>query len=215
MQLATASYKILYYPEFPKEMIETVGRTCYRSEDKITESSADGFADRMLENGHTAMVEFGGVVVVRFYVNRGVTHEIVRHRLCSFAQESTRYCCYSKSKFDGQITCIDPHPMLEMKHPGDADLQVTLFDEMCAAWRDAENHYLTLIKMGATAEEARSVLPIGLRSELNVQADFWEWHHILKQRTGKRAHPQMREVMIPLLRDFQSRTSGLWDDIVP
>lgn len=213
MELINAKYEILSYPAKPLEMIESVARTCYKSEAKMTPESAEKFVAKLIQNKHLAMVEFGGMIIVKFIVNRGVTHEIARHRQNSDAQESTRYCNYSKSKFGNQITCIDPYPMLATKHPGNAKLQTVAFDKMLEAWTTCERIYLELIDMGITPEEARSVLPIGLKSEMNIGANTRQWRHILMQRTSSRAHPQMREVMVPLLAEFRNRTPVLWDNL--
>lgn len=146
-------------------------------------------------------------VTVRFVVDRGVTHEIVRHRPASFAQESTRYCNYSKDKFGGQITFIIP----EFFQYG--------FPEWII-WKESmercERDYLKLIEMGVTPEKARTILPNSLKTELIMTAPCGEWKHFFKLRalnkTGK-AHPQMLEVSRPLLDDFKKTISVIFDDL--
>ena len=143
------------------ERIEKVGRTCYKSEDLITEESAPKFVEMLIKRGHEAMVEHGGMISVRFIVDRGVSHELVRHRIASFAQESTRYCNYSKDKFGNDLTFIEP---CFWKHGSNE--YATWFYEM----ERAERTYLRLIELGAQAQEARSVLPNSLKTEIVLSA---------------------------------------------
>lgn len=146
-------------------------------------------------------------VTVRFVVDRGISHEIVRHRPASFAQESTRYCNYGKDKFGGQITFIIP----EFFQYGTPAWKV---------WKESmercEADYLTLINMGVTPEKARTVLPNSVKTELIMTANCAEWKHFFNLRacnsTGK-AHPQMLEVVRPLLDDFKKLISVLFDDL--
>lgn len=212
MKLVRASYEILDYPKNALQNIERAGRTCYKSEDKITESSAVEFVKRILSRKHDAMLEFGGIIVVKFTSNRGFTHELVRHRLSSFAQESTRYVNYSKGKFGKGITCIDPTDVIneKVKHPLQ---QVKILSEMLIAWEQAERHYMNLIDLGAPPEIAREVLPIGLKAEIVIQANTREWRLIFKQRTSAAAHPRMRECTTPLLKELQTKIPVLFDDI--
>lgn len=146
-------------------------------------------------------------VTVRWVVDRGITHEIVRHRPASFAQESTRYCNYSKDKFGNQVTFIIPESFTE----GSPAWKV---------WKDAmecaEAYYFTLINMGVTPEWARGVLGTSLKTELIMTASCGEWIHFFNLRalnkTGK-AHPQMLEVSIPLLDDFKKTIYGVFDEL--
>lgn len=186
--------------------IEEDARTCYKSEDKIVEEeceSAKKLLERLIASGHEAMLEHSQLSV-KFICDRGVSHEIVRHRLCSFAQESTRYCNYSKDKFDNEITVIEPsfyHGRLQEY----------------ATWRlsceQCERTYFSLLETGSTPQEARSVLPHSLKTEIVVTANFREWRNILKLRTAPDAHPQIRELMIPLLYDLQDTIPVIFDDI--
>jgi len=170
---------------------------------------------------HEAMLEFGGMITVRFIVDRGVSHELVRHRVASFAQESTRYCNYSK---DEHISFIIP-PWINdtlnetYKYHKDIDWFQSTEDIaastanwlQCIAW--CESNYNTLLLNGWTPQQARSVLPNSLKTEINVSANIREWRHIFKLRTAKAAHPQMREVMQPLLDEFKILIPLLFDDI--
>ena len=213
MNIIKAGYEILR-PTPTKEaidavyrMIELAGRTCYKSEDKITETSSRKFVSNIIKHGHEAMIEHANMTV-RFTVDRGVSHELVRHRLASFAQESTRYCSYNKEKFGNEITVIEPFWLEE-----GSDLYKYWYDA-CA---NAEYCYLEMLKQGATAQEARTVLPNSLKTELVMTANMREWRNIFKLRaagvTGK-PHPQMLEVMIPLLRECQQLMPELFGDII-
>lgn len=188
--------------------IELAGRTCYKSEDKITSDSARKFVRALIKSGHEAMIEHASMTV-RFTVDRGVSHEIVRHRIASFAQESTRYCNYGQDKFGNEITTIEP-----FFFKGVANIRK--LDEWIAAMKDAEMHYFALIGLGATPQEARSVLPNSLKTELVVTANMREWRHFFKLRavgeTGA-PHPQMVEVALPLLKQCQELMPELFGDI--
>jgi len=212
MQLIEASFEILEYPEHPLEMIEKVARTCYQTAEKTGPGSAERMVKMLLDSGHHAMIEFGGWIVVRFVSNRGFTHEAVRHRPPSFAQESTRYCNYSKEKFGSEITCIDPASVLATTKLS-VEAQAIAKAKMIEAWVFCEGTYLDLIAMGVPAEISRDVLNIGLKAELNVGANVREWRHIGTMRATRRAHPRMRELMYPLFAEFRRRTPILFDDI--
>lgn len=210
--IINASFEILEYPEHPLEMIEKVARTCYQTAEKIGPGTAERMVKMLLESGHHAMIEFGGWIVVRFISNRGFTHEQVRMRLTSDAQESTRWCNYSKDKFGSQITCIDPASVLAMTKLSIED-QAWAKAEMIESWLRDEETYIRLTARGVPSEIARDVLPIGLKAELNVGANVREWMHIFKMRTSRRAHPRMRELMRPLLAEFRSMTPILWNQV--
>lgn len=186
------------------ERIEKVGRTCYKSEDKITPESAPTFVEMIIKRGHEAMIEHGGLISVRFIVDRGVSHELVRHRIASFAQESTRYCNYGKGKFGEELTFIKPCFWKEDTNE--------YFHWECAM-KKAENTYMSLIQMGAQPQEARSVLPNSLKTEIVVSANPREWRAFFKLRVADAAHPQMREVTRPLLDKFKELVPVLFDDI--
>lgn len=223
--------------------IEIAGRTCYKSKDKEVEAlekeieavrnsndlsnetknakidkltvllldaqnrSARNFVRGLIKRGHEAMIEHASMTV-KFTVDRGVSHELVRHRIASFAQESTRYCRYSDSKFGNEITVIKPCFWKEGSYKYTAWLDAMMY---------AERYYFDLLDAGAKPEEARTVLPNSLKTELIVTADFREWRQIFKLRaagtTGK-PHPQMQEVMIPLLKQCQDLMPELFEDIV-
>lgn len=193
--------------------IEEAGRTCYKSEDKITEGSAETMIEMLIDKGHESVLEHEHISV-RFICDRGVSHELVRHRLASFSQESTRYCNYSRDKFNNQITFIIPE-WIKLEE-GEYHGIVSTSDNDCRFLEHlerSESTYNHLIGMGWKPEEARSVLPNSLKTEIVVTANIREWRTIFKQRTSKKAHPQMRELMIPLLNDLKNRIPVLFNDI--
>ena len=183
-------------------LIELAGRTCYKSESKITEDSAEKFIRNILKRGHEAVIEHGSVTV-RFTCDRGVSHEIVRHRLASYCQESTRYCNYSKDGFGGEITVIEPSWCSE----GDPAYEV--WKKAC---QRAELAYFDLMSIGCSPQESRSVLPNSLKTEVVMTANMREWRHFLRLRTASAAHPDMREVAKMLLTEMKNRYPVFFED---
>lgn len=163
--------------------IERIARTCYKSFDKITDDSYKDFIKRLIERGHEAMLEFADLTVT-FITSRSIGNELVRHRLASFAQESTRYVKYT------DLEIIEPIWWKDTT----ASQQLIFTGHM----KNAENTYVSLLSLGWTPQQAREVLPNALRTEIVVKANFREWRHILKLRTDKAAHPQMRVLMSDL-----------------
>ena len=205
MKIIKASAEIIAFTPMLEQIIELGGRTCYKSEDKITEDSASAFIDKIKNFKHESVLEHGSITV-RFIVDRGVSHELVRHRLASFSQESTRYCNYGKNKFGSEITVIDPFPAFPHWQPH----QFNFWKEACEI---AESHYFLLLHNGASAQEARSVLPNSLKTEVMMTANPREWRHVFKVRCHRDAHPQIREVMIPLRDEFADRWPALFGDL--
>ena len=193
MRIVSASFELLSFTSDLETLIERAGRVCYKSEDKITADSSTKFIQTICKNKHESVLEHGSIIV-KIICDRGVSHELVRHRLASFSQESTRYCNYSKDKFGKEITVIEP-----CFSTWDTILR-DIWKESC---EQAEVYYFKLLEMGATPQEARSVLPSSLKTEIVITANLREWLHIFKMRTAKEAHPQMREIMIPLQKEFQ------------
>jgi thymidylate synthase (FAD) len=163
-------------PEGAKE-IEKAARVCYRSEEKMGDGSAAKMVKMLIGLGHEAMIEHG-VASFRIVTDRGISHEIVRHRLASYAQESTRYCKYREG-----IKVIRPSGMDQYQE---------------AVWRDAvllaETRYWEMLQEGAKAEVARSVLPTCVATVLVMTANFREWRHFLKLRGSAKAHPDIRRI---------------------
>lgn len=209
MKIIKPSFEVLtpISPFGIKELqhIEKIGRVCYKSEDKITEDgeSAKKFVAMLIKRGHEAMIEHGSISV-KFICDRGVSHELVRHRIASFAQESTRYCNYSQDKFGSELTFIKPCFWEE---------DSVQYGGWKAAMEHAESTYLNLLDFGATPQEARSVLPNSLKTEITITANYREWRNIFKLRTAAAAHPQMREIMCPLLDELKTKIPIIFDDI--
>ncbi len=187
--------------------IEKAGRICYKSEDKVTEDSAYGFVKRIIKNGHEAVIEHFSVTV-RVICDRGVTHEIVRHRLASYSQESTRYCNYSKDRFTNQLTFIEP-----CFWNRDTDSGKRKYEIWKNAMESSEKKYMELLELGASPQEARSILPNSLKTELLMTMNLREWRHFFKLRVAPASHPQMREIAIPMLAKFKELIPVIFDDI--
>ncbi len=189
------------------EKIEQVARTCYKSEGKIQEGSAAKMVASLIKSGHEAMLEHASVTV-KFVVDRGISHELVRHRLASFAQESTRYCNYSKDDFGSEITFIIPE-YLEYKSEG--------WNIWKESMKQAEDAYFKMLDFELSPQQARAVLPNSLKTEVVMTANLREWRHFFKLRalgtTGK-PHPQMLEVTVPLLEDMKNLIPVVFDDLV-
>jgi len=187
------------------KQIELAGRTAYKSEDKITEDSSVDFVVRLMQLGHLSVIEHQSITV-RITCDRGISHEIVRHRIASYTQESTRYCNYSKGKFGQEICVIKPCFWDE-------------HDEKFIVWKrsieEAEKAYNQLLNLGSTPQEARSVLPNSLKTEIVITMNLREWRHFFELRTSLSAHPQMREISIPLLNEFKGLIPIIFDDINP
>lgn len=185
--------------------IEKAAKTCYQSEGNITGDSYIKFIKKLIKIGHHSVLEHEKITV-RFVIDRGISHEAVRHRLSSFSQSSTRFCNYFKDRFDNEIKVIKP----------------LFWDEDSTEYRwwkeamfHAEKYYMELIKRGAKPQEARSVLPNSLATEIVITSNLRQWRTIFEQRAlNIKAHPQMREVMVPLLKEFQRRIPVIFDDLI-
>ena len=207
MRLIKPSYEILsdFNRNIKIKNLELYGRVCYKSEDRITDESAPKFVKMISEKGHLSIFDHV-FISVRFIVNRGFTHELVRHRIAAYSQESTRWCNYTKEKFGGHITFIIP-PHLSINHgiySHDYEIQAIgkeflWLHHMLAC----ETAYNQAIQSGWKSQEARGLLPIDLKTEIIMTANLTEWKHVFKLRTDEAAHPQMREIMIPLYNEFK------------
>lgn len=181
--------------------LELWARNCYKSEEKITEESAKAFIKARLQSKdpHEGIVEHEKVTV-RFICDRGISHEVVRHRMGSYLQESTRYCKYNS---DG-IVVIEPTFFVGNE---------TLYNIWLDAMQHCEKAYIALIENGAKPEEARTVLPNSLKTEIVITYNLASWRNFFRKRCSKRAHPQIRELAIPLLKEFQRLIPVVFDDI--
>ena len=228
--------------------IELAGRTCYKSEDLITPESAAKFVKMIVGREHLSVIEHC-IVTVKFIIPRGVSHEMVRHRIASYSQESTRYCNYSKTKFGNEITVIDQRPIIAekfgieliygtetvaktekmirvddsgqrlisslMNEENYVTLKTTkmLMDVWMTAMIDAEQRYLDLTKLGLSPEIARGVLPIDLKTEIVMTANLREWQYVFSKRCSPAAHPNMRQVMIPLHEEFRKVLPEIFGEV--
>lgn len=200
MKLIDQSYKVIDYPENILQKIEKIARTCYQSEEKIKPGSDEKLVKSLIKRGHHSMLEFGDITV-RFITNRGVTHELVRHRLCSFAQESTRYV-----RYDGDMEFIKP-----VWWPKDEIMYRPSHIRFIKYLEYVEATYKFLLTGDWQLQQAREVLPNALKTEIVVKANIREWRHIFSLRCSKAAHPQMREIMQRLLEDLRTRIPLVFD----
>jgi thymidylate synthase (FAD) len=185
-------------------MIEVAARTCYASQPRTrTAAERSAFIRSLIARGHESTIEHVSITV-RFVVDRGVSHELVRHRLAAFSQQSTRYCNYSQDRFGAEITVIRP------LFWADGSVEYLAWHKLCSA---AESTYLGLLAGGCTPQEARSVLPNSLATTVVMTANLREWRHVLRLRTASAAHPQMREVMCPLLETLAHWLPDIFGDI--
>lgn len=200
MRIIEPSWEFVRVPDGEDMLrhIEEAGRTCYKSEDRITPESARKFVAHAISIGHFSIIEHPSISV-RIITDRGVTHELVRHRIASFSQESTRYCNYGNKKFGGEITCIEP--TFKLTDPDRVLLEMI------------EGHYLSRLDEGLTPQEARYFLPNGLKTEIVVTCNVREWRHIFSLRTSSKAHPQIRALMADILGGFKKVMPVLFDDI--
>lgn len=183
--------------------LEICGRTCYKSENLITDASAAVFVENILKRGHESVIEHEKVTV-RVVCDRGVSHEIVRHRIASYSQESTRYCNYQKDKFGNELTFIKPVFWEESTPEYNIWYDTT---------QKIEENYMQLISMGAKPQEARSILPNSLKTEIVVTMNLREWRHFFKLRTSEAAHPQMREIAGMILKEFKNLIPVVFEDL--
>lgn len=208
MKIINPSYEILntINGEEMLRFIEKIGRVCYKSEDRITDDSAKSFVLALIKSGHESVLEHVSITV-KFICDRGVSHEIVRHRLASYSQESTRYCNYGKANADGKYTgltfirpCYWPENSYDM-------------DKWKKQMQAVELLYISYVNTGSTPEQARAILPNSLKTEIVMTANLREWRHFLKLRTARDAHPQIREIAVPLLKKMQNMIPVVFDDI--
>ncbi len=203
MEIIEPSFTILHPSEEDSramvQRIERAGRTCYKSEDRITADSAQRFVCRLIDSHHESVLEHESITVL-VVCDRGVSHEIVRHRIGAYSQESTRYVNYGKRG----MTVIKPC-FLRRDSEG--------FRLWLIAMEHAEAIYNLMLDNGCKPQEARAVLPNSLKTEIVITYNVRQWRHFFRMRTSKAAHPQMREIAVPMLGTFQSRFHPLFTDI--
>lgn len=188
-----------------QKLIELAGRTCYKSEERITDDSYKSFVNMICNtHKHHSVIEHASITV-KFIVNRGFTHELVRHRIASYSQESTRYCNYSKGKFNSSITCIDPQYYVP-------DLTTEQRQILIQSFINAEKSYFEALEKGVKPEIAREILPTGLKTEIISTMNLRAWLHVLKERTSNNAHPHIRTTMRELHEDFKKAMPIIFHD---
>ena len=212
MRVIKPSVEIIDMDDYERiiKKIEKIGRVCYKSEENISDGSAERFIGNILRRGHESVIEHEAVTV-RFICDRGVTHEIVRHRIASYSQESTRYCNYTSDKFGNEITVIDLAGgfAYDLSKAGDKKK----YEIWERSMKEAEKAYFEMLEAGATAQEARSVLPNSLKTEIVITMNLRSWRNFFRLRTEKAAHPQMREVANIALAEFKEKLPLFFEDI--
>lgn len=205
MNIIRPGYEIITPIDYESVLreLERIGRVCYKSEDRITDSSAAEFLSRIVGSGHESVIEHSRLTV-KFICDRGVSHEIVRHRIASYSQESTRYCNYMKDKFGSELSFIRPYFW------NDDQEKYSIWEE---TMQQIENSYNKLIECGAKPEQARSILPNSLKTEIVVTMNLRGWRNFFRLRTSGRAHPQIREIAVPLLRELAEKMPVFFNDI--
>jgi thymidylate synthase (FAD) len=216
MKIIKQSWEFMAYPdgEAILKLLEAAGRVCYKTEGKIGDGTAAEFIRKRIKTGHESVIEHANVSV-RIISDRGVTHELVRHRLASYSQESTRYCNYSKDSFDNEIAVILPVWLYDVYDEGatqDEAERRGYFAWLNAMW-DAQEYYMQLLKLGWSPQEARDVLPNGLKTEIIMTCNIREWRHFFKMRTSPAAHPQMKALAAAMLSGFKEAIPVLFEDI--
>lgn len=186
------------------QSLESAGRVCYKSESKGTPESTESFVRNLIKRGHESVLEHVSITV-HIECDRGVSHELVRHRLASYSQESTRYCNYGRDEWG--LTFIEPCFW---------DKSGIAYSIWLKAMLSAQNAYLEMLSNGASPQEARSVLPNSIKTEIRMTANLREWRHIFKIRalgTAGKPHPQMLEIMVPMLKEFNARIPVVFEDL--
>lgn len=183
--------------------LERYARVCYKSEDRMQGGHSSSFIKRILKGGHESVLEHEKITMM-LVTDRGVTHEVVRHRIGSYSQESTRYCNYHKDQFDQEISVIRPCFFSKEDPP------YSVWEKAC---QQAEAAYFSLLGGGASPQEARSVLPNSLKTELVVTYNIRQWRHFLALRASRAAHPQARQLAIPILLYLQRMLPDLFLDV--
>jgi thymidylate synthase (FAD) len=211
MKMIDQSWSWEWKPD-PKEAlarIERATRTCYKSEenmDDITPEQSEAFLDGVMDRGHLSVIEHSDASV-RIITNRGVTHELVRHRLAAYSQESTRYCNYSKSKFGQELTFIKPVWWKDGVKPHDPQ------NIFLKSLENDEENYLALIDYGWSPQQAREILPNALKTEIVMSCNFREWNHVFNLRCSKAAHPQIKAIMLDMLKEFAKLYTPIFDSV--
>ena len=206
MKIINPSYEIIksISPNDTIKNLERYGRVCYKSESNITQNSANSFVQRIINSGHESVIEHEKITV-KIICDRGVSHEIVRHRIASYSQESTRYCNYTDDKFGKELTFIRPCFWEQNSKK---------YNIWYKQMKSVGKNYFSLIDLGSTPEQARSILPNSLKTEIVITMNLREWRHFFKLRTSLKAHPQMREISLPLLNEMSNYLPVIFSDLL-
>jgi len=204
MKIVNPSFEILDEIDGIKILknLEKYGRLAYKSEGLITEDSYIKFINKIVHQLHHESVIEHEKITVKIICDRGISHEIVRHRIAAYTQESTRYCNYTKDKFDGNINIIHP-----------PDLTQEQYDRREKHFAAMQELYNAEIAEGLSPQIARGVLPTCLKTEIIVTYNLREWRHFFKMRTANNAHPQIRQIAVPLLAEFKKLIPIIFDDL--
>ena len=197
--------------------IEKACRTCYRSEGKITEDSYKQLLKNCINRGHESVLEHEKITV-KLICDIGVYKDITRHRIASFSIESTRYCNYSKDKFENSIKFIKPVYYTDAWQIANYEGQAMTEEELkCFYWykcmSDIEETYLNMAQLKCTPDEMRMILPHSTAAEVTMTANIREWKHILSLRCSKGAHPAVQQIMIPILLNFKQNMNEIFEDV--
>ena len=203
MHIIQPSVELIWITPRAAQIIERAGRVCYKSEDKITEDTAEAFVAMIKKRGHLSVIEHASASL-KFICDRGVSHEMVRHRLASYSQESTRYSSYGNEKFGREITVVEPP--FDKGNGAQAQAWTRSMEE-------AEAAYMEMLDAGASPQIARSVLPNSLKTEIVMTANFREWLHFFNLRCAPAAHPQMREVAQMALDILYAKEPVIFGDV--
>lgn len=188
--------------------IELAGRTCYKSENYIKEGSSETFIERIIKSGHESVIEHASISL-RIITDRGVTHELVRHRIASYSQESTRYCNYCNDKFGNELTFI--RPIFNEENNFEKENFMKIWEN---SMQNIENAYLEFSKSGISPEYSRSILPNSLKTEIVATLNLRSWRNFLKLRLSKYAHPQIRDIAFKILDLFVSELPNVFEDLI-
>lgn len=183
--------------------LETAGRICYKSENNITEDSSKKFIKNIIKRGHESVLEHESITI-KATTSRSVSHQLVRHRIASYSQESQRYCNYNKDKFNNEITFIHPRRLLK---------GTNLYRAWERSMESMEFAYFELLEMGAKPEDAREVLPNSTKTEIVITMNMRAWRHFLKIRTAKDSDPKIQELANLILKEFKQQIPVIFDDI--
>lgn len=187
--------------------LERAGRTCYKSENNIKEGTSERFIQNIIKSGHESVIEHVNISA-RIITDRSVTHELVRHRIASYSQESTRYCSYGKDKFGNELTFIKP--IFDKKHNIDEEYYIQEWEK---SMQQIENTYLDMSNKGVSPEYSRHILPNSIKTEIVATMNLRSWRNFLKLRMSKNAHPQIRDIAFKIFNKFNKVLPEVFGDL--